>query len=278
MNHREGTFAGFGGLELFTQSWLPDAPTKAVVILVHGLGEHSGRYPHVVNHLVPLGFAMYSFDHRGHGRSAQKLGAHVNSWAEYRHDVQAFYQHVRQQNEDLPIFLMGHSMGGLIALEYTLHHPGGLRGVIASAPAVGAVDASPLLLFIGRILSRLKPDFFIESQLDASSISRDKDVVMAYENDPLVTSKVSARWSTEFTGAIEWTRQNAAKFQPPLLIIHGDSDTLVPPSGSQYFFEQVQQTDKERIVYPGGYHESHNDIHHEQVTADLVRWLEARLD
>ncbi len=278
MKHQEGTFTGFGGLELFTQSWLPDTPAKAIIVLVHGLGEHSGRYPHVVNHLVPLGFAIYSFDHRGHGRSAKKLGAHVNNWAEYRSDVQAFLQNVRQQAPDLPLFLMGHSMGGLIVLEYTLHHPEGLQGVIASAPAVGAVDASPLLLFIGRILSKLKPDFLIESQLDASSISRDPDEVQAYENDPLITGKVSARWSTEFTGAIEWTRQNAAQFQPPLLIIHGGGDTLVPPAGSQFFFEQVQQPDKERIVYPNGRHENHNDIHHEQVTADLARWLEAHLD
>lgn len=277
MNHQEGTFTGFGGLELFTQSWLPDGSAKAAIILVHGLGEHSSRYPHVVNHLVSQGFAIYSFDHRGHGRSAKKLGAHVNNWAEYRGDVQAFIQYVRQQAPALPLFLMGHSMGGLIVLEYTLHHPEGLRGVIASAPAVGAVDANPLLLFVGRILSKIKPDFLIESQLDANSISRDPAEVRTYENDPLVTGKVSARWSTEFTGAIKWTRENAARFQPPLLIIHGEGDTLVPPEGSQFFFARVQQPDKERIVYPGGYHENHNDIHHEQVTADLARWLEAHL-
>ncbi len=277
MKHSEGKFTGFGGLELFTQSWLPDGPAKAAVVLVHGLGEYSGRYPHVVNHLVLHGYAIYSFDHRGHGRSAQKLGAHINSWEEYRGDVRAFIQFVRRQTADRPLFLMGHSMGGLIVLEYALHYPEGLQGVIASAPAVGAVDANPMLLLIGRILSRLKPDFLIESQLDATKISRDPAAVRAYVEDPLVTGKVSARWSTEFTGAIEWTRQNASRFQPPLLIIHGGSDTLVPPEGSQYFFEQVQQPDKQRIVYPGGYHENHNDIHHEQVTADLEQWLEAHL-
>ncbi|MFQ5435090.1 MAG: alpha/beta hydrolase, partial [Anaerolineae bacterium] len=273
MKHNEGTFTGFGDLKLFYQSWLPDEPAKAVIVLVHGLGEHSGRYPHVVNHLVPQGFAMYGLDHRGHGRSAEKLCAHVMDWAEYRGDVQAFVQFVRGQQPDLPLFLLGHSMGGLIVLNYALHHPEGLQGVIASAPAVGDVDANPLLLFVGKILSRLKPDFALESQLDVNAISRDAAVVQAYQDDPLVTGKVSARWSTEFMGAIEWTRSHAHQFQPPLLIIHGDADSLVLPEGSRLFFENVPHDDKERIVYPGGYHEGHNDLHHEQVTADLARWL-----
>ncbi len=277
MQHQEGTFNGYGNLELFYQSWLPDSPLKAVIVLVHGLGEHSGRYPHVVNHLVPQGFGIYALDHRGHGRSAEKLCAHVMDWAEYRGDLEKFIQFVRGQQPDAPLFLMGHSMGGLIVLNYTLHHPEGLPGVIASAPAVGAVDANPLLLFVGRILSRIKPDFCLDSQLDVNGLSRIPEVVQAYQDDPLVTGKVSARWSTEFMAAIDWTRQHAAELQPPLLIIHGGDDTLVPPEGSRIFFDLVAHGDKERIVYPGGYHENHNDLHHEQVTADLERWLTAHL-
>ncbi|MCP4427255.1 MAG: alpha/beta hydrolase [Chloroflexi bacterium] len=277
MRHNEGKFTGFGGMELFTQSWLPDEAPKATVVLTHGLGEHSGRYPHVVNYLVPRGYAIYSFDHRGHGRSAAKLCAHVNDWAEYRSDVHAFLQMVRRQTAGEPLFLMGHSMGGLIALNYALHHPEGLQGVIASAPAVGVVDANPLLLLIGRILSKIKPDFAVDSQLDANAISRDPATVRTYVEDPLVSGKVSARWSTEFTGAIDWTRDHASDFQPPLLIIHGSADSLVPPEGSRIFFEKAPHADKKRIVYEGGYHENHNDIHYEQVTADLEQWLEAHL-
>ncbi|MFQ5398151.1 MAG: alpha/beta hydrolase [Anaerolineae bacterium] len=277
MKHHEGTFTGYGGQELYTQSWLPDEPARAVIALVHGLGEHSGRYTHVVNHLVSKGYAIYGFDLRGHGRSAEKLCAHINSWDEYRGDVRAFLEMVREQEAGRPLFLMGHSMGGLMVLEYTLHNPDGLKGVIASAPAVGAVDASPILLFIGRILSRLKPDFCLDSQLDVKAISRDPAVVQAYVDDPLVSSKVSARWSTEFMRAIEWTQTHAAEFKPPLLIIHGEADTLVPESGSRAFFDKITQPDKERILYPGGYHENHNDLHHEQVTADLERWLDAHV-
>lgn len=277
MKHNEGKFTGYGGLELYYQSWQPDTAAKAVIALIHGLGEHSGRYPHVVNHLVPRGYAIYGFDHRGHGRSAQKLCAHVNQWGEYRGDVHAFLRFVREQTPDRPLFLMGHSMGGLIVLNYALYHPEDLQGVIASAPAVGAVDASPLLIFIGRILSKLKPDICLDTGLDVNAISRDPAEVRAYMEDPLVSSKVSARWSTEFMNTIAWTREHAAEFKPALLILHGEADTLVPPEGSRIFFEKVQQPDKKRIVYPGGYHENHNDVHREQITVDLERWLEAHL-
>ncbi len=277
MKHQEGNFVGCGGMELYFQSWHPDETAKGVLILVHGLCEHSGRYSNVVNHLTGQGFAVYSFDHRGHGRSCEKLGAHVNSWSEYHKDVGEFLKLVRGKEADLPLFLMGHSMGGLIVLEYALDHPEGLKGVIASGPAVGAVDAPPVLLFIGRVLSKITPSFSLKTGLNTEAISRDPLAVKAYQDDPMVSSIASARWSVEFTKAIEKTRARAAEFNLPLLIIHGEADKLVPPEGSQYFFEQVQYSDKERIVYEGGYHEPHNDIQHEQVTADIQRWLEAHL-
>ncbi|MCA9934613.1 MAG: lysophospholipase [Ardenticatenaceae bacterium] len=273
MQHTEEKFQGDGGFDLFMQSWLPDGDKRAVIILIHGLGEHSSRYQNVVDALVPQGYAIYSFDHRGHGRSPDRQCAHVNDWSEYRSDMRAFVQLVQQREPGLPLFIYGHSMGGLITLEYVLHHPEGLAGVIASAPAVSEVEASPLLLAIGRLMARLKPDFSLDSGLDVTGISRDTAVVEAYQKDPLVHGKVSARWSTAFTGAIAWTQAHAADFQPPLLILHGEADRLVAPAGSQTFFENVRQPDKQRIVYPGGYHEPHNDIQKEQVLADVSEWL-----
>jgi alpha-beta hydrolase superfamily lysophospholipase len=162
-------------------------------------------------------------------------------------------------------------------LGYALDHPEGFRGVIASGPTVGAVDASPILLFIGRIMSKIWPKFTMDSGLNTKAISRDPAAVAAYEQDPLVSSKVTARWSTEFTEAIADTRARATEFQLPLLIIHGEADSLVPEQGSRYFFERVPGPDKERILYEGGFHEPHNDIQHEQVAADLQRWIEAHL-
>lgn len=278
MQHKEAGFLTEDDLTLFRQCWLPDQAPSAILVIIHGLGEHSGRYTHIVDHLVPHGFAVFSFDLRGHGRSSKKPVTHVNSWSEYLSDVKRFLKLVREEVPGKPLFLMGHSMGGPIVLEYALESPNEVRGVVASGPTVGAVDAPPLLLFIGRILSRLLPSVSLDTRLNVDAISRDPAVVKAYREDPLITRKATARWSTEFTNAIDRTRARAEEFVLPLLILQGEADTLVPEEGSRAFFERVASADKERILYPGGYHEPHNDIQHEQVVADLRRWLEAHLE
>ncbi len=136
MNHREGTFRGHGGLELYYQCWRPEGTPLAVLVLIHGFGEHSGRYMNVVNHLVPRGYAIWSFDHRGHGRSPGRRGF-VRTWDEFREDIRLFLEMVRQQEGGLPVFLMGHSMGGLMVLEYALHHPGRPAGRHRLRPGPG---------------------------------------------------------------------------------------------------------------------------------------------
>lgn len=277
MQHQEGRFQGTGGLELFMQSWHPDGDRRAVVAVIHGLGEHSGRYMNVVNKLVPAGFVVYGFDHRGHGRSPDRHCAHINDWGEYRGDVKAFLAVIRQHEPDLPLFLMGHSMGGLITLNYVLHQPEGLRGVVVSAPALVAPQVALPLRLMGLLLSRLRPETELENGLDVNGLARDTAVVAAYQKDPLVHSKVSARWFTEFQKTIAWTLAHAEEFRPSLLLLHGDADTLVPIAGGRQFFEKVQQPDKQYIVYPGGYHESHNDLHRDQMLADLENWLTSHL-
>ncbi len=277
MQHMESEFTGYGDLQLYYQQWRPEGAPKAALIIVHGLGEHSGRYMNLVNKIVPDGVTVYAFDHRGHGRSAQKMVAHVNKWNEYRQDVHAFVQMVAGKEADSPLFLMGHSMGGLIVANYLLRHTDKVRGAIISAPPLGEIDVSPVLRGVGKIMSTLKPDFAIDSGLDVTGISRDTAVVTAYENDPLVHGKVSARWSTEFFKAIEWTRAHAADFTLPVLMIHGEADSLVPIAGSRAFFAQIAQEDKTYVAYPDGYHESLNDLHHAQAAADISSWIEARV-
>lgn len=276
MNHAEGTFHGFGGLQLYYQCWRPDGEPRAVLAIVHGFGEHSGRYMNVVNHLVPRGYAIYSFDHRGHGRSPGQRG-HINSWEEFRQDVRAFLQMVSAQEPGRPLFLMGHSMGGLIVLEYALHYPEGLNGVIASGPVLAQVGISPVLMMVARLLSRIWPRFATNSGLDATAISRDPEVVAAYRADPLVHSTATARLGTEMGRATLWTHEHASEWRLPLLILHGGADRLVPPEGSRRFYENVPVADKERYEYEGGYHEPHNDVNRAQVLADLERWLERHL-
>ncbi|MCX7681191.1 MAG: lysophospholipase [Anaerolineae bacterium] len=279
MKHREGTFRGFGALELYYQSWHPDGMEKprALLPIVHGAGEHSGRYGNVVSWFVPRGYAVYAFDLRGHGRSPGPRG-YITDWSEFREDVRLFLEFVRLQEADgAPLFLLGHSMGGLIVLEYTLHYPQGLNGVIASAPVLARVGLSPLLMALARILSGLWPRLTLNTGLDATLLSRDRAVVEAYIKDPLVHSLGTPRLGTELTRAFEWTQAHAAQMQVPCLIVHGSEDRLVPPEGSRLFYERMTLADKELRVYPGYYHELFNDVGKEQVLADVEAWVERHL-
>lgn len=276
MKTSESTFTGYGGLELFCKSWPAEKP-RAAVVLVHGFGEHCDRYPHVIETLVPAGYSVFSFDHRGHGRSPGKRG-HVLNWNEFLQDIENYIQKVHTEHADLPLYLMGHSMGGLMVLTYALHHPQLLRGVISSAPVLTEPNLNPVLLTISKLLSRLAPGFAIATKLNGDQISRDPDVVAAYKSDPLVHSMASTRLGTEITAAAERAQMAAGQFTLPLLMLNGGADELVPPQGSAEFFEQVPHNNKERHVYEGGFHEPHNDIQHQQVTADILNWLDKQMD
>jgi alpha-beta hydrolase superfamily lysophospholipase len=276
MKHIESTFQGADGLDLYCQYWRPEGETRAVLAIVHGFGEHSGRYANVVSHLVPRGFAIYGFDLRGHGRSAGERG-HINAWGEYREDVRAFLEFVRHEKPDRQRFLMGHSLGGLIVLEFVLHGAEGLRGLIASAPVLVQPEISPIVMTLSPIFSRILPRLSMEAKLDASTLSRDPELVAAYQDDALVHSKGSARLGSEMGRAIAWTHAHAQDLRVPLLILHGQADKLVSPEGSRVFYKNVTLSDKQYHEYEGGYHEPHNDIDHERVMKDLAGWLEKHL-
>jgi len=276
MDHAEGTFSGFEGLELYYQRWGLEGGAKAALTVVHGFGEHSGRYGNVVDWFVPKGYAVYAFDLRGHGRSPGSRG-YINTWDEFREDVRAFLAYVREQEPGRAVFLLGHSMGGLIVLEYVLHYPEGLVGVISSGPVLAQVGVSPLLVMMSKVLSGVLPRLTLDSGLDATAISRDTSVVDAYVNDPLVHSLGTPRLGTALTQAFEWTQMHAAEMTVPCLIVHGSADRLAPPEGSRVFYESMTIADKERRVYEGAYHEVFNDFGKEQVLADVERWMERHL-
>ncbi len=277
MGHSEGTFRGMDGLDLYYQCWRPDGKAKAVLAIVHGVREHSGRYTDVADYLTARGYVVYGLDQRGHGRSPGQRG-HINAWEEYRGDAKAFLAMIGQQEPDLPVFLLGHSMGALVALDYLLSHPEGLRGAITSgAPLEPVGSMKPYRVALVRLLSRIRPRFSSASGVDASAISRDPAVVRAYESDPLVHDKVSARWATEFFSTIERVKPRAAEVKIPILMIHGGADRIVSANGSRTFFEKIGSSDKELKVYPGSYHEPHNDIDREQVLTDMERWLDRHL-
>jgi len=277
MNHSEGTFPGVGGLELYYQKWLPERAPLAILAIVHGFGEHSGRYGTVVNLLTSRGFAIYGFDHRGHGRSPGQRG-HINAWDEYRGDVNAFLKTIQAQNPQEAIFLMGHSMGALIVLDYVLRRPEKLAGTIVSGTPIDPVGfAKPYLVTLARLLSRILPKFPIKIPFDAATISRDADVVAAYRQDPSVHCFATPRWGTESQKTIQWIKSRPQDLQMPILMIHGGSDPINTVAGCEDFFEKVSYPDKQLLVYPESYHEPHNDLDHKQVVEDLEKWLTKHL-
>ena len=269
------TFTGHGGLELYYRCWRPEGRPKAVLPIVHGHGEHSGRYAHVADWFVPRGYSVYAFDLRGHGRSQGKRGA-LKDFGEYREDVRAFLDLV-QEAEPAPVFLAGHSLGGLIVLNYVLRDPSGLAGVVASGPILSAPGLSPFLLWLSKVLARVWPSLVLDSGLDTSALSRDLAVVEAYVNDPLVHSKGSPSLANEMMGTVDWTQAHAAEMALPCLIVHGSEDRLCDPQASQVFIDNVTFPDKERIEYEGYYHEVYNEPGKEQVFADIEAWLERHL-
>ena len=274
MKRSEGTFRGMDGLELYYQCWRPDGDAKAVLAIVHGVREYSGRYSGVADYLTARGYVVYAFDQRGHGRSPGQRG-HINAWEEYRGDAEAFLAMIGQQEPNLPVFLMGHSMGALVALDYLLAHPEGLRGAIISGAVLQPIGVpKPYQLVVARFLSRIRPRLSTTSAFSGAAVSRDPEVVRAYDTDPLVFNKTSVRWGMEFLATIERVKPRSAEVTIPILMIHGGADPIVSADGSRDFFEKLGSPDKELKIYPGSYHEAHNDLDREQVVSDIGQWLD----
>jgi alpha-beta hydrolase superfamily lysophospholipase len=272
MNHEESRFPGAGKADLYAQSWQPEEKASAGLAVVHGFGEHSGRYGNVVRYFVPRGFAVFGFDLRGHGRSPGQRGF-IRDWSDLRNDTQAFLADVRGHAPGLPLFLYGHSLGGLIVLDYALHRVDGLQGVIATGPLLGPPQIPPILLSLSKLLSRVWPTLSLGSGLDPTRISRDPEVVRAYVDDPLVHSKGTPRLGAETQRVAAWVQDHATEWKLPLLIVHGADDRLAPAVFSREFFEKVRADDKERIEVAGGFHEPHNDLGKDVVFAEIELWL-----
>ena len=275
MEHQEGFFKGVRDAQIYYQAWLPASGPKAVLIVVHGLGEHSGRYANVVNQVVPLGYAVYGLDHLGHGRS-EGTRVYVDSFSDYTKTLDTFVSMVKEWQPGKPCFMLGHSMGGLITSTYLLDHQERLDGAILSGPAVKVGDSvSKLTITLGQILSTVVPKAGLV-QLEATAVSRDPAVVEAYLTDPLVhTGKTTARLAAELVKSMQRVTAQSAEIDLPLLLLQGGKDTLVDPSGAQMLYDTVSSPDKTLHVYPELYHEVHNEPEKAQVLSDLTAWLEA---
>jgi alpha-beta hydrolase superfamily lysophospholipase len=277
--HNEGTFQSVGELDLYYQSWQPEGKLRAILVIVHGLGAHSGRYENIIQQLLPKQYAIYALDQRGNGRSPGQRG-HINSWAEFREDLKAFIELIKSQHPDCPIFVMGHSLGAVVVLDYILRYPteaSTLQGAIALAPAIGKVGVSKIRLLIGRLLSRVWPQFTLNTGIDLSAGSRDEKVLAAYAQDPLKHTLGTARLATEYFATVDWIYTHAADWQLPLLILHGGADRVALPEGGEIFYQLVPCKDKLRVVYPEAYHELQSDLNYQEVLTDLENWLEQHL-
>ena len=279
MLHEEAYFTTHDSLELYRQHWLPDGAPQATLAVIHGFGEHCGRYSDFADWFVPLGFGVHSFDHRGHGKSPGKRG-HINRWSEYREDVHSFLALVRGQTPDAPLFLVGHSLGGLIVLDYGLHYGGGLAGMVSSGPLLAwGESTSSTLVFLGKLLSHIVPQLQMDSHLNAADLSHNTGSVQAYRKDPLVHGLTTPGFAAAMDRAMKATLAGASTWPAglPLLIVHGAGDRLCPPAASRQFFETCGAKDKARIEYPGFLHEVFNDVGREKVLTDVQVWLELHL-
>ena len=277
MIHREGEFAGHGGLRLYWQAWLPEGGSRAVVIVAHGYAEHGGRYGNLVDRLVPRGIAVYALDQRGHGRSEGPRG-HVGRFSELIADLHAFRVRIEEEERGKPIFLLGHSLGGLVAVRYLLTHASGLSGAILSSPALGIVNEPPRVMqWLARLLSWIAPRTSYQGNVDPQFLSHDASVGRAYAADPLVHRRATARFFTEFKWAMRTARERAAEIRVPILILQAGDDRLVQAAATEAFAAEVGSDDKALRVYPELYHEIFNETASDDVFADLERWLDARL-
>jgi alpha-beta hydrolase superfamily lysophospholipase len=273
-----GFLAAADGTRLFHTTDAPEGDPRGVVMLLHGFAEHCGRYDGVVRRLVGLGLTCHRIDLRGHGRSGGRRG-HVFAFGEYLSDVAALRAHVEGVTPaGLPVFLLGHSNGGLVALHALAERPDGLAGAALSSPFFGfGFEVPPLKAAAGRLLSRYLPALSLPTGLDAKNLSHDPAVVEGYERDPLVFHKASSRWFTETVAAHARLPEAAARVKLPLLMQIGGADVIASPAAARAVFEKIASPDKSLREYTGLYHEIWFEKDREPVLADLTAWLEPRL-
>jgi len=277
MRHEEGRFPDAHDTSIYHQRWLPDSQPHAVLVIVHGLAEHCGRYTNVVDYFVPRGYAVCGADHVGHGRSGGRR-VYVRRFEDLTDVLGTYTSIIRGWYPGKPLFLLGHSLGALIGSVYLLEHPRAFAGAILSGPLVSVPESvSQVTLRASRILSALAPGLGVAA-VDASGVSRDPAVVAAYIGDPLVyLGKTTARLGHEILKAIARVTANAAQITLPILILQGSDDRLVPPEGAAMLRRAVGSADKILSVYDGLYHEIYNEPERDAVLADIEVWLRQRI-
>ncbi len=277
MKHTEGKLAGARNLSVYYQYWTPESAPKALLLLVHGAGEHSERYRPLARYFTRHGYAIAALDHPGHGKSEGRYG-HVERFDDFVSTLDIFQRKVTGDFPQLPQILLGHSMGGLISSLYLLRNQQNVVACVMSGPAIKTdIEPGYLQLLLIRCLSMVAPKSGV-LQLDAAGVSRDPAVVAAYVSDPLVNhDKMSARMVAELFAGMKQVQAEAGQITLPLLLLHGGADVMASPEGSRFLYEHVSSADKTLEIFPGLFHEIFNEPEHEAIFATVLEWCDKRL-
>jgi alpha-beta hydrolase superfamily lysophospholipase len=276
MQNFEANWQGKDGIAFYLRGWMPDGKAKAVVALVHGWGEHSGRYVHVGRAFTKAGYAMVGFDLRGHGQSGGARGD-APGYSVLMDDIAGFLLQLRPRFPKLPVVLYGHSLGGNLVLNFALRRRPKVRGVIASSPWLALAHEPPAYrLALARVINVLAPGFTQKSGMETAAISRDAAVVAAYKQDPLVHDQISARLFSAIHESGLWALDHAAEFPVPLLLMHGTADRLTSVEASREFAARGGKNVTARF-WDGWYHELQNEPGKARVFAVMLKWMDALL-
>lgn len=277
MQHTSGSFISADNVTVYTESWLPEGDARAVVVIVHGLGEHIGRYSHVAPKLVDAGYAVYGLDHHAHGKSGGEPRTYFHSFDQPINNLKQYVERIRSVHPGKKVFMYGHSLGSLITLTFALRYQSLLAGLILSGAPLAVETAQPkAMVLAATILNSLLPRFAVTPPLPSSTLSRDEAVTRAYDADPLVEhGNVRVRMGYQILSNSRYVKTHLNQLKLPLFIFHGADDRLCPPAGSQIVYDGAASTDKTLKFYQGLRHETHNEPEQDRVIDNIIQWLNA---
>lgn len=275
--HKEGNLPAAGGLSLYWQAWLPSGEPRGVVALAHGGLEHGGRYAYVAARFADAGLATYAIDFRGHGRSAGRRGQ-IGRMSLLVDDLARSLSLCGQQHPNTPIFVVAHSLGAMVALDYvTSHDSCDLAGLVVSGTGIDVSAIPKSQAIIAKALSAVAPNLGLV-RLDSGLVSRDPAVAQGYDRDPLVfRRRAPVRTAAELVSSAARVTPRLESVRLPLLVLHGEADAVASPDGARMVCERARSADKTLTIYPGLYHEIFNEPEKDVVLSDVVTWLVARL-
>jgi acylglycerol lipase len=273
-HHVEGHLPGAGGVSLYWQAWLPNAAPRAVVALAHGGLEHSGRYSHIGRRFADADFASYAIDFRGHGRSGGRRGQ-IERMSLLVDDLRRLIGLCGEKHPDTPVFLVAHSLGAMVALEYVTSADGALAGVVLSGTGIDVSGIPKLQAKVAKALSAVAPNLGLVT-VDSAGVSRDPAVVRSYDEDPLVfRGRVPVRTAAELLLSADRVTPRLGSLRLPLLVLHGEADVLATSAGARLVHERAGSVDKTLTIYSGLYHEIFNEPEREAILDDVVNWIAA---